>query len=188
MCWPFFPMMAPTACAGMNTCTISCSGACCETGAVIPLREGHGLGAPPPPCAHPQRGAGRHWAANVGDTLLGSPRAQQGQGRAPPTAAQAETEVPCTEWAPAASSTAQERHPTPAFPLSANSQVSGSRRRLDPRGGHGRAQGLPVPTCRTYHKGAVGSGSGDAAGGGRDRTGRGWKKTYSCQVQAGDEM
>lgn len=30
MCCPFFPMMAPTACAGMNTCTISCSGACCR--------------------------------------------------------------------------------------------------------------------------------------------------------------
>lgn len=30
MCCPFFPMMAPTACAGMNTCTVSCSGACCR--------------------------------------------------------------------------------------------------------------------------------------------------------------
>lgn len=30
MCCPFLPMMAPTAWAGMNTCTISCSGACCQ--------------------------------------------------------------------------------------------------------------------------------------------------------------
>lgn len=28
MCWPFLPMMAPTACAGMKTCTVSCSGGC----------------------------------------------------------------------------------------------------------------------------------------------------------------
>lgn len=28
MCWPFLPMMAPTAWAGMKTCTVSCSGGC----------------------------------------------------------------------------------------------------------------------------------------------------------------
>lgn len=28
MCCPFFPMMAPTACVGMNKFTTSCSGSC----------------------------------------------------------------------------------------------------------------------------------------------------------------
>lgn len=30
ICCPFFPMIAPTACAGMKTCTVSCSGGCRE--------------------------------------------------------------------------------------------------------------------------------------------------------------
>lgn len=45
MCWPFLPMMAPTAWAGMNTCTISCSGACCQDrGDSLPKAQGVGQG------------------------------------------------------------------------------------------------------------------------------------------------
>ena len=50
------------------------------------------------------------------------------------------------------------------------------------------AQGSPVTRPCTYHKGAVGSSSGDAAGRWWDCTGGGWKKAYGSQVQAGDEM
>lgn len=45
MCWPFLPMMAPTACAGMKTCTVSCSGGCGYSvpvqGSASPFRAQH---------------------------------------------------------------------------------------------------------------------------------------------------
>lgn len=76
----------------------------------------------------------------------------------------------------------------PPFPLPANSQTRGSHKSGTFKRGHRQAQGSPVTRPCTYHKGAVGSGPSDAAGRRRNCTRRGWEKTYSSQVQAGDEM
>lgn len=55
-------------------------------------------------------------------------------------------------------------------------------------GGCEQAQASPGLRPSTYHEGAVRSSACDTAGRWRDCTGRGWEKTDSSQVQAGDEM
>lgn len=189
MCCPFLPMMAPTAWAGMNTCTISCSGACCQDRACYQHRP-RGTARKPlhAPAMHPQegRGAGTQWPTwathSLAPAMAGKRREE---GRALPTSLAASemafhgAEVPGT----------MREHPQTSLPSPCDFLTIRVPQGVGLfQGGHTRGQVSPVIRPRTYHKGAVGSGSGDAAGRWRDCTGRGWEETHSSQVQARDEM
>lgn len=180
MCWPFLPMMAPTAWAGMNTWTISCSGACCQDRRLLIKGPGHGARqdpeAPPLGCLTASKGnrcryLAAPWAIRGCHKLFSSLPIK---GRQNQVESCHQHEGRCLSWAPllVAGVLATEASLPSLLPTS---------------------QALILPQAQvispsTYHEGAIGSSPSDAAGGRRDSTGRSWEETYSSQVETRDEV
>lgn len=149
---------------------------------LLPRAKGHSPEAPPCHChAFSGRKGCRHPVANLGYTLFSSSYArEEEEGRRASEIAFHGVEV---------LGTMQQEHPQTSLPSPCEFlSIRGPQGVGLFKGGDTRGQVSPVIRLCTYHKGAIGSSSGNAAGRWRDCTGRGWEKAYGSQVQARDEM